>query len=170
MTPQQRQEEFSKAYVQAIAAACGYTVGAWSQDVTCVDMTIKSPNKGAIDFQLKASAQPGILRTKHLAWQVSREHYDRMRRVNVAQPHYLALLWLPQAEDQWWAHSVEQLVRKCAYYVKMTGLPEATADDPTVQIPLAQVLTPTALQQMMTAAEQGEHLGWAQAGGMTDAT
>ena len=44
MTPDQQKEEISKAYVHAVAAKCGYTVGTWTQDVDCIDTTIAAPS------------------------------------------------------------------------------------------------------------------------------
>ncbi|MCB9567807.1 MAG: DUF4365 domain-containing protein [Myxococcales bacterium] len=161
MTPKQRKEEFSKAYVQAIAAACGFTVGTWSQDHGCIDVTLRSPEKASIDLQLKASSRENIAHGGHLSVQVERTHYDQMRAERVSQPHYLVLLWMPKDEDAWLSQSQEELVlRKCAYYVLMTGKPPATADDPTVQVPLSQVFTAQALKSIMEASYRGDHLNW----------
>lgn len=159
MTPKQRKEELSKAYVHAVAAASGLTIGAWSQDHGCVDVSIKAADKAVIDLQLKATSRQSIERADHLAFQLEPGHYDTLRRAEVAAPHYLVVLWLPEAEEDWWAHSVEQLlIRKCAYYVLMTGMPARDAEAPTVRVPLDQPFGPDALLRLMDAARRLEHL------------
>jgi hypothetical protein len=40
MTPEQQQEEISKAYLHAVAAQCGFTVASWSQDHGGIDATV----------------------------------------------------------------------------------------------------------------------------------
>ncbi|MCB9524176.1 MAG: DUF4365 domain-containing protein [Myxococcales bacterium] len=162
MTPSQRKEELSKAYIQAVAGMCGFTVGTWSQDHGCIDTTIRSPAKAAIDLQLKATSSQSIARDGFLAWQVEGAHYDKMSKVEVTTPHYLVLLWLPGDEAQWVEQSLEELIlRRCAYFVKMTGQPARTAADPTVRLPLNQPFTADNLRTLMAASERGEHLAWA---------
>ena len=164
MTPNQRKEEISRAYVHAIAGACGFAVGAWSQDHACIDTTISgpSPKKAKLDLQLKATSQGSAVKADHISWQVSRAHYEQMACVEVSAPHYLVVLVLPEDAERSVEHTVEQLaVRRCAYWIKMTGMPPVAVDSPTVQIPKAQVFSPEALAAAMTAAERGDHLAWA---------
>lgn len=161
MTPEQRSEEISKAYVHAVAAACGFTVGEWSQDHERLDTTLCGPGsrKPKIDLQVKATTQSRLVRTNHISWPLTRAHHDGMIDSWVANPHYLVLLLLPDEADESVAHSVEQLIiRKCAYWTRMTGRPAATVDNPTVQIPLEQVFSPAALVEAMAAAERLDHL------------
>lgn len=161
MTPEQRSEEISKAYVHAVAAACGFTVGGWSQDHECLDATVCGPGrrKPKIDLQVKATTQSRLVRAEHISWQLSSEHYDAMSYAMAANPHYLVVLLLPDDANESIAHDIEHLIiRKCAYWILMTGRPAATVAHPTIAIPLTQVFNPQALMQAMAAAERLEHL------------
>jgi len=58
---------------------------------------------------------------------------------------------LPEDEATWVHHTVDALVlRRCAYFRKMTGLPAITADSTTVRLPKTNVFSPDDLQAMMT--------------------
>lgn len=160
MTPEQRQEEISKAYVHAVAAACGFAVGSWSQDQGCLDVTLSGGRgRPKIDIQLKATSQSKNDRESEVWWQVSREHYDQMREPEVATPHYFVLLILPEDPDLSIAHSVEHLlIRKCAYWRLMTGAPPASAKSPTINIPKVQVFSPEQVHALMADARTFKHL------------
>jgi hypothetical protein len=61
VTPNQLQEEISKAYLHAVAAKCGYAVGKWEQDHGCVDTTVSAATalgNGTLVESLCASNQP----------------------------------------------------------------------------------------------------------------
>jgi hypothetical protein len=166
MTPSQRQEEISKAYVHAVAAACGFAVGHWSQDHGGVDTTISADralgqgpySKPKVDLQLKATTQD-VLRADHLVWSLDIAHYDKLRAV-AQTPHLLVVLVLPEAADDSISHTIDALIiRKCAYWVNMTGMPEVTGQaSKTVHIPRAQVLSPEGLTQILTRVSEGATL------------
>lgn len=162
MTPNQLQEEISKAYLHAVAAKCGYAVGKWEQDHGCVDTTVSAATalgngtlvKPKVDVQLKATTRQEVERGDFLSWQLDASHYDQLR--SPAQlPHLLVVLLLPSDVSHSVEHTVDQLViRRCAYWVKMTGMPPATVERPTVRLPKANVFSPEALRQILTAVSE----------------
>lgn len=163
MTPEQQKEEISKAYVHAVAAACGYSIAAWSQDHGCVDTTVGAASaigaghltRPKVDIQIKASTQEAVDHNEFVTCTLDVAHYDSLR-AKAQIPHILVVLLLPKDIGQAVEHSVQQLmIRRCAYWVKMTGMPDATGDKKTVRIPKINVFSPDALRDMLTKISQG---------------
>lgn len=162
MTPEQHKEEVSKAYVHAVAAQCGYAMGTWSQDHGGIDATISAPNtvgkgpraKPKVDLQLKATTRLHLDHDNHISWQLERSHYDLLRAYS-ALPHILVVLLLPESLDQRIEHTVDhRLIRRCAYWIKMTGMPATDAASKLVQIPKSQPFSPTELHKIMQAISE----------------
>jgi len=165
MTPNQRQEEISKAYLHAVAAKCGFAVGQWSQDHGCVDATVGAASKvGAgflarpkIDVQLKATAQAGVEHDTFVSWSLDIDHYDALR-AEASCPHLLVVLLLPNEVDEAVEHTVDHLlIRRCAFWVNMTGMAaaKAGAGSHTVRLPKSQVFSPDALRGILERVSQG---------------
>ncbi len=157
MTPEQRQEEISKAYLHAVAARCGFAVGSWSQDHGCVDTTVGAAGplgrgslaRPKVDVQLKATTQVGIEHEDYVSWTLDREHYDQLR-AQAHVPHLLVLLLLPAEIDDSVEHTVEYLkIRRCAYWVKVTGMGPTDKASKTIRLPKSQVFSPAGLQAIL---------------------
>jgi len=166
LTPEQRQEELSPAYLHAVTAKCGFAIGNWSQDQSCIDATVGAAEllgggnlaDPKLDVQLKCTANQELVRDDHVALQISRKQYDRLVAKSFV-PKILVVLVLPAHEAMWVAHSVEELIlRRCAYFLRTTGLGPITAESKTVQVPLANIFSPSALEQMMGKLSRGEVL------------
>ena len=101
MTPNQKREEISKAYVAAIAAKCGFKLGHWSQDDDCLDITIGAAGKlgsgtlsgPKIDLQLKSSSNQTHDKGDKIHHQLTRQRYDNLRAESCT-PRILVLLML----------------------------------------------------------------------------
>lgn len=168
MTPQQRQEELSKAYVAAVAARCGFKLGVWSQDDDCLDVTIGTAGVlgggmlagPKLDLQLKASSDQRHVHDEHIAWSLPRKHYDQLRS-DACAPRILVVLLLPTDEDDWVRHSPEALIlRRCAYWDSLHGRAplEGSTDSTTVHIPRSQVFSPETLNALMVKVSRKEAL------------
>lgn len=163
MTPEQRQEEISKAYLHAVAAHCGYAVGSWSQDHGGLDATIGAARpvgsgylaKPKVDVQLKATHRREVEHHDFISWQLEGPHYDGLVAQATA-PHLLVILLLPSDVDQAIEHTVNHiLIRRCAYWVTMTGMPARSVADPTVRLPKSQQFSPAALRGIMEQISRG---------------
>ncbi len=163
MTPEQQKEEISKAYLHAVAAICGYSVGTWTQDHGGIDATVGAAStvgsghlaRPKVDLQLKASARTDLEHDDYVSWQLELAHYDSLRAA-ASIPHILVVLLLPQDIGQAVEHTVQQLmIRRCAYWVKMTGMEAAAGDSKTVRIPKRNVFAPDALREILTKVSQG---------------
>lgn len=158
MTPEQKKEEISKAYVHAVAARCGFVIATWSQDQGCVDSTIGSAGtlgKGLLedpklDIQIKATARSAVEHETHLAVQLQRSHYDKLRTAQRSIPIVLVVLLLPENETDRIAHSADALIlRRCAYWVSLRGAPPITGDSKLVHVPKTNLFSPQQLQAML---------------------
>jgi hypothetical protein len=162
VTPEQLQEEISKAYLHAVAAKCGYAVGNWTQDHGCVDTTVAAATslgtgthvRPKVDVQLKATRQQDVEHDTFVSWQLEADHYEQLR-APAQLPHLLVVLLLPNDIRDSVEHTVDQLViRRCAYWVKMTGMPAIATASKTVRLPKTQVFSPTQLEKILTAVSE----------------
>jgi hypothetical protein len=70
MTVRRQKEEMSRAWLAAVAGACGYALAHWTQDQDCIDATIGAPGilggghlaDPNLDLQLKATNSPTYVR------------------------------------------------------------------------------------------------------------
>lgn len=166
MTPEQQKEELSRAYLHAVAARCGFAVGSWSQDQWGIDVTIGAagPVGGGslscpkLDVQLKCTSKPEHLSNDHVRWQISRQHYDRLR-ARKSVPQILVVLVLPEEQETWVEHTTDALIlRRCAWWVKMRDMPAHDGESTVVHLPLQQVFSPEQLQVLMERLSREESI------------
>jgi hypothetical protein len=156
MDTDQRKEQFSRAYVQAVAACAGYAWSMPSVDDDSVDMTlsrrggagtIRSPR---LDLQLKckAAATPSEPQFSH---SIKLKNYDDLREPAVLVPRILVVVLVPDDLNDWLAHSETELaLRRCAYWISLRGSPPSlNQTSQTVQMIKAQTFTVTSLSAMM---------------------
>lgn len=155
MDIEHRKEEFSRAYVRAVAAACGFAVAEPSVDDDSVDITLRARGpRGTVrspmvDAQLKCTAQD-VFRETTLALRVKRKNYDDLRATDVMVPRILIVVVVPEALDAWLEATEDALVlRRCGYWVSMRGAVAIEDDSRTVSIPRSQVFDRAALGDMM---------------------
>ena len=167
MTPNQQKEELSKAYVHAIAARCGYSLGHWTQDQNGIDVTVGASldlgdarlvSDPKIDLQLKCTSNhKQVLGDQRIAWQIKRGLYNKMVQRSLA-PKVLVILLLPEDDAEWVRHSADELVlRRCAYWKLLTGEPSdaSVAETTTVHVSMESVFSPDALRAMMQRVSTG---------------
>jgi hypothetical protein len=159
-----RQEEFSRAYVHAIASAAGLKVqpGATPDDDS-VDLTIsargprglvRSPR---VDVQLKCWI--GQVEGDALSYALKLKNYEDLRppMAEFQVPRILVLVAVPQDPGEWATHTSDSLIlRYRAYWTCLHGEPEtANTTVVTVKIPAANELTTAWLSAMMARVGQG---------------
>lgn len=168
MTPNQRREEISKAYVAAVAAKCGFKLGTWSQDDDCLDVTIGAAGvlgggtlaSPKLDIQLKSSNDQTHVREQHIAWQLSESHYDILR-ADSCVPHILVVVMFPEDLEQSVEHSADQLIlRRCGYWCNLKGEPDIDGEQQStgVEVPKCNVFSPPVLLELMEKISRGEDL------------
>ncbi|MBK8265251.1 MAG: DUF4365 domain-containing protein [Nannocystis sp.] len=168
MTPNQRREELSRAYVAAVAARCGFKLGMWTQDDDGLDVTIGAAGVlgggtlagPKLDVQLKCTSNARHDRGEVVVWQLRRVDYENLR-ASACTPRVLVVLMLPEDEERWIEHSPDSLIlRRCAYWRALRGAPaiESEAESARVEIPKSSVFSPMALEQIMKQISRGEAL------------
>ena len=175
-----QKEQFSRAYVHAVASRAGL---AWIEprpDQDSVDVTLRADRlqlaemlrgsgrasdavrKGplTIDLQLKATAVAGVLEEHHVKYPLDVHNYNDLRLDLAARqsPILLVVLVLPENGDTWLEQTDEAMtIRRCAYYLSLCGWPESkNQKSVTVPIPRANRFTATALTNMLVRTACGE--------------
>jgi len=162
MTLDMQKEQFSRAYVQAVAACAGFAWSVPSVDDDSIDMslhqtggggTIRSPR---LDLQLKckASATPT---DDTFSQSLKLKNYDDLREEAVLVPRILVVVLVPDLVADWVAHSEAELsLRRCGYWVSLRGLPASENETgQTVRVPRAQRFNVASLQAIMNRIAQG---------------
>lgn len=152
----QRKEQFSIAFVRAIASVAGYAVYKQEVDEDSVDIgiaarggsgTVRSPR---LELQLKCTAQ-AVWRQNALLFPLKKKNYDDLRGEDLLVPRILVVLCVPSQLDDWLTHSADALVlRYCAYWLSLRLFEERqNARSVTVALPQANAFNVVALHGMM---------------------
>jgi hypothetical protein len=164
-----RKEEFSLAYVRAIAAAAGCgtktpTPDDHSVDIELIrlsacdgeDIKVVDPQLG---IQAKCTAHE-FPKNGVIKFPLPLKNYKDLRKVKLSVPRILVIHTIPAEIEHWLLHSEEgMLLRRCSYWVSLKGQPEKTnTDNVTVHVPRANIFTPATLLAIMERIEKGEPL------------
>lgn len=120
-----RQEQLSKACLQAVVFNAGYNLTQPMLDTYGVDGAIVAATPyGAkqVEYQLKATTRYEI-RGSDLAYDLRVEDYNRLV-LEDGVPRVLLLYTMPADPDQWLAQSeAETCLRHCLYWLSLRGRP-----------------------------------------------
>ena len=153
-----QKEDFSFAYIMAVAAQAGYWVEFPRRDRRSVDGVIRSDfgKQPAIRFQAKATAQP-VMRGDGIHFPLPVKNYDDLR-VETISPQILIVVLLPSDTNDWLSQSQDELcMRRCGYWHSLAGEPEIpNTSTYTVRIPGRNVFDEHSLTDLMQRATEGE--------------
>lgn len=158
-----QKEEFSNAFVQAVASAAGYSVARPGVDDDSVDWivaqsggegTVRSPR---LDLQLKSSSSAEV-RDGVIPFPLKLKNYEDLRPLNCLVPRILVVVLLPVEVSDWLELSEEQLIlRHCAYWMSLYGMDEVDNEKRvTVHVPVEQKFHVESLSAMMEMVSRGE--------------
>src|ERR1700674_2784154 len=129
----QRQEQFSLAYLRAVASVAGFTAYKPEVDDDSIDIglagrgaegTTRSPR---VELQVKCSSQAGVLGAEHLTFPLTLKNYNDLRPDTVLVPRILLVVLVPENLEEWVTQTEEQLaMRRCGYWVSLRGMEETT--------------------------------------------
>jgi hypothetical protein len=167
VTENEQKQQFSIAYVHAIAARAGYACQANLVDDDSVDVTLaaaglvhhqavfRSPR---LEVQLKATSQD-ILRDDHLAFPLPIKNYNDLRERTLV-PRLLVVLLLPPGVGDWVEQTEEHMIcRRCAFWQSLRGSPEVPNEKSvTVHLPRVNRLTVEGLGTLMQRAARRQPL------------
>ena len=158
MTPNLQMEQFSIAYIRAVAAQSGYRTGTVYPDLDSMDGILvgDSGRRPRIEFQLKATSQ-NILRDRLLHFPLPINNYDNLRIEDPRLPRILIVVRVPEEIDSWLSQTDESLcMRHCAYWISLRGLPGVpNTSSVTVHVPLSNMFNSEQLTDLMDKAEEG---------------
>lgn len=156
-------EQFSRAYVQAVAACAGFSWSVPSVDDDSVDMVLHQRGgtgnvcSPKIDIQLKCKSSP-LPTDDSFSLSIKMKNYDDLRVSNLLVPRILVVVLVPKSEaKQWLRHSEEELaLRHCGYWMSLrNALPSENKASQTISVPRAQTFTVESLQAIMQRIGQG---------------
>ena len=160
VTPEQRMEQFSFAYVRAVAAHadCAVTDNHYP-DINSKDGTISADwgrRRPKIDFQAKATSQD-VLRDGAIRFRLPISDYNNLHRRDTV-PHILIVMLMPKDEADWLNQTSEELtMRRCAYWMSLEGKSESpNVSTVTVHVPVSQMFDSAQLREMMDRVDRGE--------------
>lgn len=157
-----RMELLSRAYVDAVAASAGCTTSTRNADYDGVDVEIhQSANHllstdAHVGLQLKATSQD-LVRKGHIAFPLDAALYDKLRDPRLYRSRILVVMLLPKGSSIGWLyqHPRAMLVRNCAYWVSLRGLPQVHTKSTTAHVPLAQPFNVSHLCAMLQRIGSG---------------
>jgi len=157
-----RMEQFSRAYVAAVAAgaACG--------------MTRPDPDNDSVDLSLKQKTIDGVRRSPQLDLQIKAtsanciggeevkfpliiKNYEELRPTNLLIPRILVVVVMPDDIIEWLDHDETMLaLKKCGYWVSLYGAPSTSnTTSITISLPRTQVFGVQALDQIFVRLSSG---------------
>ena len=156
-----QKEQFSLAYLHAVATVAGFALSDPRVDEDSIDITVsasgrgQAPRRPKLDVQLKCTSSH-MLYEDGIHFRLERKNYDELRVDGEEAPivsHILVVLLVPENCADWMLHTEQELIlRHCAYWCSLKGMPpipKDTQDKITVLLPRRQVLTPDALNDIM---------------------
>lgn len=158
----QRKEQFSIAYLHAVASVAGYRTAEPNVDDDSVDRVIKARGPHGrrrspqLDVQLKCT-EAMISRNGYFSFPLPIKNYNDLRGDDFHIPRILVVVFVPDTLESWLEQSEERLLMKhCAYWVSLRDAPETKNETSvTVHLPRIQQFTVESLKSMMRTIGNG---------------
>ena len=159
-----QKEEFSYAYIYAIASAAGYAfqLSPRSIDISGIDASIASVTteetfySPRLDLQIKSTSRD-VLGDDEIRYPLRIKNYNELRKEKTLAPRILVLVLIPDNPGEWVQQSETELcLRKCAYWISLRGMPETqNTDNITIKLPRQQIFNIDTLKTLMQRIETG---------------
>jgi len=163
MTLDDQKEQFSFAYVRAVAATAQIVVNEPTVDDDSVDLTFQQKGRAGqvrsprLDVQVKCTESAAV-HPDHIAYPLKLKNYDELRPTDLMVPRLLIVVTVSTDLIDWLNHSeVELALRKCGYWVSLRGLPATTnTTNVTVHLPRLNQFTVAGLTNIMQTLRNGQ--------------
>lgn len=162
-----RKEQFSFAYLHAVASVAGFGIhGTWpAPDRNSIDMTVSGNGAGGtvkspiMQVQLKCTAAP-VPNGTHISYPLKLKNYNDLRvgREKIMVPHILLVVFVPDdAVESWLEQSEEKLsMRHCGYWLSLRDMREVeNTSSVTIHLPRSNLFTVDALSSIMQGIGNG---------------
>ena len=157
MTPERAKEQFSFAYITAVASHARLLVELRRLDDDGIDGTLISDvgTEPRIEFQAKSTSED-VERDDHIAYPLKVANYNKLVKPTTV-PRILIVVIIPHEIHDWLDQNNNRLLtRHCAYWVHLQGgEPSANRSKKTVTIPKDQIFSPKNLAFLMNLADTG---------------
>lgn len=161
-----QKEEFSYAYISALASVAGYSfqIAPRPLDLVGVDVTItglvspSSRRRTRLDLQLKCTSQD-LLDNESIRYPLEIKNYNELRNTNPDDdPLLLVVVLVPEKVEHWLQQTETELcLKRCAYWVSLRGQASSTNQtNVTVYLPRQNVFSVDALKTLMQRIAAGE--------------
>lgn len=161
-----QKEEFSYAYISAVASVAGYSfqIAPRPLDLVGVDVTITglvspgSRRRTRLDLQLKCTSQD-LLDNEGIRYSLEIKNYNELRNTNLDDdPLLLVVVLVPEKVEHWLQQTETELcLKRCAYWVSLRGQASSTnQSNVTVYLPRQNVFSVDALKTLMQRIAAGE--------------
>jgi len=170
ITDQHREEQLSRAYIQAVVAHAGHIFIPSSTLDYGVDGTLryvigakgKRHDSGiCIDVQLKSTTN-WTIQDEFIVYDVEVKTFNDLAsrfQDNRATQMIGVLLCLPEDEVDWLSVTQEQLtLKKCCYWFKIDGPNTENTSSKRIFIPKTNVLSPETVESLLKKVKQGENI------------
>src|ERR1700719_251740 len=142
MTIDDQKQQFSFAYVRAVAAAGQIAVSEPAVDDDSIDLLFQQKGGGGairsprLEAQVKCTESASV-HAEHVAYPLKLKNYEELRSEDVLVPRILIVVMVPADLKDWLAHSEEELaMRRCGYWLSLVGLRDTTSTTTvTVHLP-----------------------------------
>jgi hypothetical protein len=157
-----RMEQFSKAYVKAVASVADCSIDWSTVDNDSVDGTLKRRTQTGtvrsprLDIQLK-STYTDCVRDDDISYPLSIKNYNDLRSDNLLVPRILVVVVLPDDLADWTNHNEQELaLRRCGYWLSLRGEPgTSNTGSKTVLLPRRQVFDVASLDAIFSNLGNG---------------
>jgi hypothetical protein len=157
MTEEQQKEQFSIAYVRAVAAAARVNISRQEVDADSVDISfcVKSvagnPVSPKLDAQLKCATELDGTETEW-RYPLKIKNYRELIGTHYV-PRILIVVLIPTDVTNWVQQTAESLsLYRCGYWASLRELvPSNNETRVTVSIPKANLFSPAALKSLLPA-------------------
>jgi hypothetical protein len=157
-------EQFSFAYVRAVAARAGFHVSQPEVDVDSVDLMLSASTRQGflirprLELQVKCTGRE-VADQGDIPFALPVNNYNDLR-ADTLVPSLLVLVLVPSEVERWLSETDERLcLHRCGYWLSLRNFPATeNTESVTVRFPRSQRFTSSAVQALMTRIERGEEL------------
>ena len=160
-----QKEQFSYAYLYAVASTAGYgfQLALRALDFDGIDAVIAGRGgNGAIryprlELQIKSTAQD-LIDNDVIKYPLPIKNYNDLRIANCQAPRILVVVLIPENPGKWLQQSEQELcLSHGAYWLSLQGYPASqNQKSVTLAIPRQNIFNVEALQQLMQQIEAGK--------------
>lgn len=171
MERNKQMEQFSIAFVTAIAAQAGCNHSQPKVDDDSVDLTLFSKKVGqlredpALNIQLKSTSENVSFTNSILKYELHNlKNYNDLRKTNLQTPRILVVVYLPENNKDWIKYKDESIhLYRNVFWLSLRGQPEIlNKTSITLSIPTSQKFNAEELDKMMNKIAKGD-IEWATA-------